>query len=57
LEVPGESLSIEEIFEKIKKKEGKVIGKEASFFEKVIDHLKRNFVKFKKYVGGKKRKV
>jgi hypothetical protein len=57
LEIPGESLSVEEIFEKIKKKEGKVIGKEASFFEKVIDHLKRNFVKFKKYVGGRKRKV
>jgi predicted metal-dependent phosphoesterase TrpH len=57
LEIPGENLSIEEIFERIKKKEGKVVGKEASFFEKVIDHLKRNSVKIQKYVGGKKRKI
>jgi predicted metal-dependent phosphoesterase TrpH len=57
LEIPGENLSIEEIFERIKKREGKVVGKEASFFEKVIDHLKRNFVKIQKYVGRKKRKV
>jgi len=57
LEIPGENLSIEEIFERIKKKEGKIVGKEAGFFEKVIDHLRRNFVKLKKHVGGKKRKV
>jgi predicted metal-dependent phosphoesterase TrpH len=57
LEIPGKNLSIEEIFERIKKKEGKVVGKEADFFEKVIDHLKRNFVKIQKYAGGKKRKV
>jgi predicted metal-dependent phosphoesterase TrpH len=57
LEIPGENLSIEEIFERIKKKEGKVVGKKANFFEKVIDHLKRNFIKVHKYVGGKKRKV
>jgi len=57
LEIPGKNLSIEEIFEKIKKKEGKVVGKEGSFFEKVIDHLKRNSIKIQKYVGGKKRKV
>jgi predicted metal-dependent phosphoesterase TrpH len=57
LEIQGENLSIEEIFERIKKKEGKVIGKEANFFEKLIDHLKRNFVKVQKYAGGKKRKI
>jgi predicted metal-dependent phosphoesterase TrpH len=57
LEIPGENLSIEEIFERIKKKEGKIVGKEAGFFEKVIDHLRRNFVKIQKHVGGKKRKV
>jgi predicted metal-dependent phosphoesterase TrpH len=57
LEIPGENLSIEEVFEKIKKREGKVIGKGAGFFEKVIDHLKRGFIKVQKYVGGKKRKV
>jgi predicted metal-dependent phosphoesterase TrpH len=57
LEIPGENLSIKEVFEKIKNKEGKVLGKEANFFEKVIDHLKRNFVKIQKYVGRKKRKI
>jgi predicted metal-dependent phosphoesterase TrpH len=57
LEIPGENLSIEEIFEKIKKKEGKIVGREASFLEKVIDHLRRNIVKVQKYVGGKKRKI
>jgi predicted metal-dependent phosphoesterase TrpH len=57
LEIPGENLSIEEIFEKIKKKEGKIVGKGANFFEKTIDHLKRNFIKIQKYVGRKKRKV
>jgi len=57
LEIPGENLSIEEIFEKIKKKEGKIVGREASFLEKVIDHLRRNIVKVQKYVGRKKRKI
>ena len=45
LEIPGENLSIGEILEKIKNKEVKVGGKEASSLEKVIDHLKRNFTK------------
>jgi predicted metal-dependent phosphoesterase TrpH len=57
LEIPGENLSIEEIFERIKKKEGKIVNKEVSFFEKVIDHLRRNFVKVQKYAGRKKREV
>lgn len=47
LEIPGENLSIEEVLEKIKNKEAKICGKEANFFEKVIDHLKRNLVKLK----------
>jgi predicted metal-dependent phosphoesterase TrpH len=57
LEIPGENLSIKEIFEKIKEKKGEIIGKEANFFEKVTDHLKRNFVKIQKYVGRKKREI
>jgi predicted metal-dependent phosphoesterase TrpH len=57
LEIPEENLSIEEIFEKIKKKEGRIVSKEVSFFEKVIDHLRRNFVKVQKYAGRKKREV
>jgi len=57
LEIPGENLSIKEIFERIKKKEGRIVSKEVSFFEKAIDHLRRNFVKVQKYVGRKKRKI
>jgi len=57
LEIPGEKLSIEEVLEKIKNKEGKIVGKEAGFFEKLIDHLRRGFIKIKKYVGRKKRKI
>lgn len=48
LEIPGKNLSIEETFKKIKNKEGKIGGKEASFFEKIIDHTKRSLIKFKK---------
>lgn len=45
LEIPGNNLSIKEILEKIKNREGKVGGKGANFFEKVIDHTKRNIAK------------
>jgi hypothetical protein len=45
LEIPGENLSLEEVLEKIKKREGKIDGEPANFFEKLIDHTKRNFVK------------
>jgi hypothetical protein len=57
LEIPGENLSVREVLEKIKRREGKVMDKEVSFFEKVMDHLKRNLIKIQKYVGRKKRKV
>ncbi len=57
LEIEGENLSIEEILEKIKKGEGKVCGREIGFFEKLFDHLKRNFFKILNYVGRKKRKI
>jgi len=53
LEIPGENLSIEEILEKIKKREGKLGGKEAGFFEKFFDHVRRNMVKILKYVSRK----
>ena len=53
LEIPGENLSIEEILEKIKKREGKLGGKEASFFEKFFDHGRRNIIKILKYVSRK----
>ena len=47
LEIPGESLSIEEILEKIKNREGKIGGSEANFFEKIIDHSRRGIAKIR----------
>jgi len=57
LEIPGKNLSIEEVFREIKNKNVKIGGGEVSFFEKVIDHSKRNIVGIKSYVGRKKRKI
>lgn len=57
LEIPGENLSIEEVLTKIKNGEGKLAGKEANFFEKILDHTKRNLSKIKNYAHGKKRKI
>jgi predicted metal-dependent phosphoesterase TrpH len=45
LEITGNNLSTKEIFEKIKNKEGKIVGKESDFFEKAIDHTIRNINK------------
>ena len=45
LEIPGQNLSIEEVFKKIKNREGKICGSTANFFEKIIDHSKRNLSK------------
>jgi len=36
LEIPGENLSIEEVLKKIKNRDAKVGGREAGFFEKII---------------------
>jgi len=47
LEIPRENLSIEEILTHIKNKNAKIGGKEAEFFEKISDHLKRNITKLK----------
>ena len=47
LEIPGENLSIEEILKVMKSKNAKIRGKEAEFFEKISDHLKRNITKLK----------
>lgn len=47
LEVPGDNLSLEEILNQIKNKGGKAGGETASFSEKVLDHIKRNFAKVK----------
>lgn len=47
LEIPGDNLSIEEVLLAVKNKKGKICGKEISFFEKITDHAKRGFSKFK----------
>jgi predicted metal-dependent phosphoesterase TrpH len=47
LEIPGENLSLEEVLKKIKNREGKIGGESANFFEKILDHTKRNLVKLK----------
>jgi len=49
LKIAGENLSIEEVLKKIKEKNVKLGGREANFFEKIIDHLKRNIVKIFHY--------
>ena len=45
LEIPGENLTLEEVLTILKNKGAKINGKEANFFEKVIDHAKRNLAK------------
>jgi len=53
VEIEGENLTIEEIFEKIKNKEIKIKKEKISFFEKVLAHIKRNLAKIINYVGRK----
>lgn len=57
LEIPGQGLSINEIFEKIKSREVQIGGKEANLLEKIIDHSIRNIIKTKSYVSREKRKI
>ncbi len=47
LEIPGEKLSVKEVLKAVKDKKGKIGGKEVCFFEKIIDHIKRNISKLK----------
>lgn len=56
LEIPGENLSLREVLEKIKKREGKIMGSEAKFFEKIIAHSGRNLAKIFSKLGLKPRK-
>lgn len=49
LEIPGENLTAEEVLTIIKTKAAKINGKEAGFFEKIIDHFGRNIVKLKMF--------
>jgi len=72
LEIPGENLSFEEaiasstasakasafeeILTKIKNGEGEARGETANFFEKLVEHAKRNVAKIQNAIG-KKRKI
>jgi len=56
LEIPGENLSIKEIFNQIKNRNVKIGGGEASFLEKLLDHTKRGLSKIQ-HVRSKKRKI
>ena len=47
LEIPGEKLSVKEVLKAVKDKKCKIGGKEVCFFEKIIDHIKRNINKLK----------
>jgi hypothetical protein len=50
LEIPGESLSVEQVIEEIKKKNVKIGYEKIDFFEKLTDHIKRKLAKIKNYV-------
>lgn len=50
LEIPGDNLSIEEVLNQIKKGAVKIGGREAGFFEKAVDHIKRSLAKFKNLI-------
>ncbi|MFQ6049532.1 MAG: CehA/McbA family metallohydrolase [Candidatus Paceibacterales bacterium] len=47
LEIPGDNLSVAEVLNAIKNKAGRIEGEEAEFFEKIIDHSKRNLAKIR----------
>jgi len=57
LEIPGENLSIEQILKEVKNKNCKVVKEKINYFEIIIDHFKRNIVKFFYHVNGKKGKI
>lgn len=48
LEIAGKNLSIGEVINQIKNKNAKIGGKEANFFEKLIDRTRRNLAKISK---------
>jgi len=48
LEIPRENLSVEEVLKAIKNKNVIIEGGKANFFEKVIDHIRRNIAKLLK---------
>jgi len=49
LEIAGKNLSIEEILKEIKNKNCKIGSVKINFFEKLIDHIKRNIAKLKMF--------
>ena len=57
LEIPGDQLSVQQIFQQIKNKNVRIIGRETNIFEKGIAFLKRNLSKIEYYVSRKKKKL
>jgi len=58
LEIPGKNLSMEEIFEQIKKGNVKIYGEKFNFLENVLERFQRGFAKILfLYVRRKKRKI
>ena len=57
LEIPGENLSIEQVLKAVIDKNAEVKGKGTFFFERILNHTKRNIAKFNYYVRRKKKKL
>ena len=57
LEIAGDNLSQEQVFEKIKNRQVRIEGQEANFLEKVLDHSMRNMIRAHYYAIRKKRKI
>ena len=57
IEIPGDQLSVQQIFQQIKNKNVRIIGRETNIFEKGIAFLKRNLCKIEYYVSRKKKKL
>jgi len=54
LEVPGENLSAKDVLEQIKQRNAKLEGQEVNFFEKLLEHAKRNLAKIQNAIGKKR---
>lgn len=57
LEIPGQGLSVEQVLEAIKNREGQVRGKETGLFKKTVHFIKRNLAKLHYYVSRTEKKI
>lgn len=51
LEIPGENLSLEEVLDSIKNKKGKIFEEKIKFYQKFLDHFKRNLAKIIRFLS------